>query len=79
LGRPEFLMPRVANARDRARYPLSRGATLGRSRRLRRPLAPSQRAHRVDMGRSAFLTLIGCWAAGLFVLLALALAIRIFG
>ena len=79
LGRHEFLIPLVANVRGqgwRARH----GATIAdRPRQLRRPSAPSRRARRVDMGRSAFLKLVGCWATAILGLLVLALLIRILG
>lgn len=79
LGRHEFLIPPVANVRGRSWHARDGAAIGDRPRRLRRPSGPSRRARGVDMGRSAFLRLIGCWAGGLLGLLVLALAIRILG
>jgi len=79
VGRHEFLMPPAAKTSDRSCHALDGAAIIERPRQLRRPLARSRRARRVDMRRSAFLKLVGCWTTGLFVLLVLVLAIRIFG
>jgi hypothetical protein len=79
LGRHEFLIPPVDNVRGQSWHARD-GAAIGeRPRRFRRPSGPSRRASRVDMGRSAFLKLVGCWATAVLGLLVLALAIRILG
>ena len=50
-----------------------------RRRHVRRQSARSTRAHGADMHRSAFLTLVACWGAGLVTLLALVIVIRVIG
>jgi hypothetical protein len=49
------------------------------AKRVRRPGPPSRRARRLDMHRTTFLILIGCWGSALLVLLALGLALRFLG
>jgi hypothetical protein len=79
LGRHAFLIPPVADVKGRSWHARDGATIADRPRQLRRTSAPSRRARRVQMGRSAFLKLIGCWATGLLGLLALALAIRFLG
>jgi len=49
------------------------------TKRLRCPGPPSRRARRLDMHRTTFLIVIGCWGAALLVLFALGLALRFLG
>jgi hypothetical protein len=84
LGLHDFRRPFVARSKGATPVrdvppEIARGTTAAPdpSRSCRRPSAPSVRFRRAQMGRSAFLRIVGCWIGGLLALLVLALVIRI--
>jgi hypothetical protein len=85
LGRHDFRRPFEAGTKKVTRAPNvpateiahHTAQSLSPENSFKRPSAPSGRFRNAQMGRSAFLKLVGCWIGGVLALLVLAIVIRI--